>query len=87
MRAAKYGITKDYVMAMRAVIPNGDIIKAGKRTIKDVAGYNLCGILVGSEGTLAVTTEITLRLIAKPKMTKKPTQRSSNLRLIKPPGT
>jgi len=70
MRAAKYGITKDYVMAMRAVLPNGDVIKAGKRTIKDVAGYNLCGILVGSEGTLAVTTEITLRLIAKPKMTK-----------------
>ncbi len=70
MRAAKYGITKDYVMAMRAVLPNGDIIKAGKRTIKDVAGYNLCGILVGSEGTLAVTTEITLKLIPKPKFTK-----------------
>lgn len=70
MRAAKYGITKDFVMAMRAVLPNGDIIKAGKRTIKDVAGYNLCGILVGSEGTLAVTTEITLKLIPKPKLTK-----------------
>lgn len=70
MRAAKYGITKDYVMAMRAVLPNGDIIKAGKKTIKDVAGYNLCGILVGSEGTLAVTTEITLKLIPKPKMSK-----------------
>jgi len=70
MRAAKYGITKDFVMAMRAVLPNGDIIKAGKKTIKDVAGYNLCGILVGSEGTLAVTTEVTLKLIPKPKMTK-----------------
>lgn len=70
MRAAKYGITKDYVMATRAVLPNGDIIKAGKRTIKDVAGYNISGILVASEGTLAVLSEITLRLIPKPKLTK-----------------
>ena len=70
MRAAKYGITKDYVMATRAVLPNGDIIKAGKRTIKDVAGYNISGILIASEGTLAVLSEITLKLIPKPKMTK-----------------
>ena len=70
MRAAKYGITKDYVMAIRAVLPNGDIIKAGKRTIKDVAGYNISGILIASEGTLAVTTEVTLKLISKPKLTK-----------------
>ncbi|MFT7003037.1 MAG: glycolate oxidase [Sulfurimonas sp.] len=70
MRAAKYGITKDYVMATRAVLPNGDIIKAGKRTIKDVAGYNISGILIASEGTLAVLSEITLRLIPKPKLNK-----------------
>lgn len=70
MRAAKYGITKDYVMAMRAVLPNGDIIKAGKKTIKDVAGYNISGILIASEGTLAVTTELTLKLLPKPKLTK-----------------
>ena len=70
MRAAKYGITKDYVMAIRAVLPNGDIIKAGKRTIKDVAGYNISGILIASEGTLAVTTEVTLKLLSKPKLTK-----------------
>jgi glycolate oxidase len=70
MRAAKYGITKDYVMALRAVRPNGDIIRAGKRTIKDVAGYNIAGILIASEGTLAVITEITLKLIPKPKYTK-----------------
>jgi len=70
MRAAKYGITKDYVMALRAVRTNGDIIKAGKRTIKDVAGYNIAGILIASEGTLAVLTEITLKLISKPKLTK-----------------
>ncbi|PSM51770.1 glycolate oxidase, subunit GlcD-related protein [Campylobacter blaseri] len=70
MRAAKYGITKDYVMALRAVLPNGDIIKAGKKTIKDVAGYNVAGILIASEGSLAVITEITLKLIAKPKLKK-----------------
>ncbi len=67
MRAAKYGITKDYVMALEAVLPNGEIIKAGKKTIKDVAGYNIAGILIASEGTLAVITEITLKLIPKPK--------------------
>ncbi len=66
MRAAKYGITKDYVMAVRAVLPNGDIIRAGKKTIKDVAGYNIAGILIASEGTLAVITEITLKLLSKP---------------------
>ncbi|MEA3499193.1 MAG: FAD-linked oxidase C-terminal domain-containing protein [Campylobacterota bacterium] len=67
MRAAKYGITKDYVMALRAVLPNGEIIRAGKKTIKDVAGYNIAGILTASEGTLAVITEITLKLIPEPK--------------------
>ncbi len=67
MRAAKYGITKDYVMALRAVRANGDIIRAGKKTIKDVAGYNIAGILTASEGTLAVITQITLKLIPKPK--------------------
>ena len=70
MRAAKYGITKDYVMALRAVRTNGDIIRAGKKTIKDVAGYNTAGILIGSEGTLAVLTELTLKLIPKPKYKK-----------------
>jgi glycolate oxidase len=70
MRAAKYGITKDFVMALRAVLPNGDIIRAGKKTIKDVAGYNIAGILIASEGTLAVITEITLKLLPKPKYEK-----------------
>ena len=67
MRAAKYGITKDYVMALKAVLPSGEIIRAGKKTIKDVAGYNIAGILTASEGTLAVITEITLKLIPKPR--------------------
>ncbi|RAX57446.1 glycolate oxidase subunit GlcD [Helicobacter monodelphidis] len=68
MRAAKYGITKDFVMALRAVLPSGEIIRAGKKTIKDVAGYNVAGILIASEGTLAVITEITLKLLSKPKL-------------------
>ncbi|AWI34218.1 glycolate oxidase subunit GlcD [Helicobacter apodemus] len=70
MRAAKYGITKDFVMALRAVLPNGNIIRAGKKTIKDVAGYNIAGILIASEGTLGVITEITLKLLSKPKYSK-----------------
>lgn len=70
MRAAKYGITKDYVMALRAVLPNGEVIKAGKKTIKDVAGYNLAGILIASEGSLAVLTQITLKLVVLPKFKK-----------------
>ena len=70
MRAAKYGITKDYVMALRAVLPNGEVIRAGKRTIKDVAGFNVSGILIASEGALAVITEITLKLIPMPKLKK-----------------
>ncbi|MBK1992133.1 FAD-binding protein [Campylobacter sp. 2018MI35] len=70
MRAVKYGITKDYVMALRAVLPNGEIIRAGKRTIKDVAGYNIAGILIASEGTLAVLSELTLKLLPLPKFKK-----------------
>jgi glycolate oxidase len=70
MRAAKYGITKDYVMALRVVRANGDVIRAGKKTIKDVAGYNTAGIIIASEGTLGVITEITLKLIPKPNFTK-----------------
>ena len=70
MRAAKYGITKDFVMALRAVRTNGDIIRAGKKTIKDVAGYNTAGILIASEGTLAILSELTLKLIPMPKYKK-----------------
>ena len=70
MRAAKYGITKDFIVALRAVLPNGEVIRAGKHTIKDVAGYNISGILAASEGTLAVLTEITLKLLPKPRFAK-----------------
>jgi len=66
-RAVKYGVTSAYVKGLRAVLPSGEIISCGGKLLKDVAGYNLTQLLVGSEGTLAVITEATLRLIPKPK--------------------
>jgi len=67
-RAVRYGTTKDYVCGLEAVLPTGEIMNTGAKVVKDVTGYNLCQLLVGSEGTLAVTTKIILRLIPKPKM-------------------
>jgi len=58
----KYGVTGDYVLGLEAVLANGDVVRAGGRCRKDVAGYDLTRLLVGSEGTLAMITEITLRL-------------------------
>ncbi len=65
-RGFKYGTTKDYVLALEAVLPDGAIIKTGGKTAKNVTGYNLTQLLTGSEGTLAVITEATLRLIPEP---------------------
>ncbi|MDJ0974472.1 MAG: FAD-linked oxidase C-terminal domain-containing protein [Planctomycetota bacterium] len=62
----KYGLTKDYVLSLEAVLPNGDVFRTGGKLRKDVAGYQLGQLLVGSEGTLAIVTEATLRLIPKP---------------------
>lgn len=64
--AVKYGVTRDYVLGLEAVLPNGDIIRTGVRTAKGVVGYDLTHLLVGSEGTLAVITRITLRLLTLP---------------------
>jgi glycolate oxidase len=66
-RALKYGVTRDYVLGLEAVLPGGEVIRTGRRTVKGVAGYDLTALLVGSEGTLAVVTEITLRLIPLPR--------------------
>jgi glycolate oxidase len=65
-RAVKYGTTKRYVLALEAVLPTGEVIRTGSKAVKNVVGYDLTQLLVGSEGTLAVITEITLRLVPKP---------------------
>jgi len=66
LKAVKYGVTRDYVLGMTVVLPTGEVIKTGVETVKGVAGYDLTRLIVGSEGTLAVITSITLRLIPKP---------------------
>src|SRR5688572_19214304 len=65
-RAFKYGTTKRYVLALEAVLPGGEIIHTGSKAVKNVVGYDLTQLLVGSEGTLAIITKITLRLIPRP---------------------
>jgi glycolate dehydrogenase FAD-linked subunit len=66
LRAVKYGVTRDYVLGLTAVLPTGEIIRTGVETMKGVAGYDITHLLVGSEGTLAVVTSITLRLLPRP---------------------
>lgn len=65
-RALKYGVTRDYVMGLEAVLPDGSIIHTGVKTAKGVVGYDLTRLLVGSEGTLAVITKIRLRVLPMP---------------------
>ena len=65
-RAFKYGTTRRYVLALEAVLPTGQVIRTGSKAVKNVVGYDLTQVLIGSEGTLAIITEITLRLVPKP---------------------
>ena len=65
-RAFKYGTTKRYVLALEAVLPTGEVVTTGSKAVKNVVGYDLTQLLVGSEGTLAIITKITLRLVPKP---------------------
>lgn len=62
-RAVKYGVTKDYVLNLEVVLPNGDIIWTGANTLKNSTGYNLTQLMVGSEGTLGVITKAVLKLL------------------------
>ena len=69
MRAVKYGCTRDYVKAMTVVLPTGEIIHLGSSVSKTSSGYSLLNLMIGSEGTLGVITEMTLKLIPAPKAT------------------
>ncbi len=70
LRAVKYGVTRDYVMGLEVVLPTGEILNTGTKAIKSVVGYDLTRLIVGSEGTLAVITEIMLRLVPAPEFRK-----------------
>jgi glycolate oxidase len=70
LRGLKYGVTRDYVIGLEAVLANGDIIKTGGKLAKDVAGYDFTRLFVGSEGTLGIITEATLKLIPLPETKK-----------------
>ncbi len=70
LRGLKYGVTKNYVMGMEVVLPSGEVIITGGKSVKDVAGYNLKDFFVGSEGTLGIFTRILLKLIPKPETSK-----------------
>ena len=65
-RAFKYGTTKRYVLGLEAVLPTGEIVRTGGKTVKNVVGYDLTQLIVGSEGTLAIVTKIILRLVPRP---------------------
>lgn len=68
MRAVKYGVTRDYVLAMTVVLPSGEILKLGSTVFKTSSGYSLLHLMIGSEGTLGIITELTLKLVPKPGM-------------------
>ena len=68
-RAIKYGVTGHYVLGLEAVLPTGEIVEMGGKRLKDVTGYDLIHLLVGSEGTLGIFTKITLRLLPRPAAT------------------
>ena len=68
MRAVKYGVTRDYVRSLTVVLPNGEIMKLGATVAKNSSGYSLKDLIIGSEGTLAIITEATLKLVPLPKV-------------------
>ena len=66
LRGLKYGVTRNYVMGMEVVLPGGEVLWTGNKCVKDVAGYSLKDLFIGSEGTLGVITKVLLRLIPNP---------------------
>ena len=67
LRGAKYGVTKHYVLGLEVVLPDGRIVKTGTRCMKSVSGYDLTSLFIGSEGTLGIITEITIKISPLPK--------------------
>ena len=72
MRGVKYGVTRDYLLGLEMVLPSGEVMMTGTVTAKDVTGYDLTRLICGSEGTLALVTRITVRLLPKPKTKARP---------------
>ena len=66
LRGLKYGVTRDYVLGLEVVLPNGERLRCGTKCVKDVAGYSLKDLFIGSEGTLGVVTQILLKLLPRP---------------------
>jgi glycolate oxidase len=66
LRGLKYGVTRNYVMGMEVALPTGELMWTGNKCVKDVAGYSLKDLFIGSEGTLGIITKVLLRLIPKP---------------------
>src|SRR5690554_398655 len=69
MRAVKYGVTRDWVVALEVVLPNGEVTELGRKVVKDTTGYSLKNLVIGSEGTLAIVTKAYLKLIPLPTKT------------------
>ncbi len=67
MRAVKYGVTRDYVRGLEVVLPNGKVIEAGGKVVKNSSGYSIKDIICGSEGTLGIITKAILKLLPLPK--------------------
>lgn len=67
LRGLKYGVTRDYVMGLEVVLPSGEVAWLGSKCVKDVAGYSLKDLFVGSEGTLGIITKVLLRLVPRPR--------------------
>lgn len=70
LRGLKYGVTRNYVMGIEVILPNGELLRAGNKCVKDVGGYSVKDLFIGSEGTLGVITKILLKLIPKPESKK-----------------
>jgi glycolate oxidase len=66
LRGLKYGVTRDYVLGLEVVLPTGELLRCGTKCVKDVAGYSLKDLFIGSEGTLGIITEILLKLLPRP---------------------